>query len=181
MKQILYNIIILFPLLLTIGCKSNKIITEKISSLSDSSAVMILKDEISQKETQIVSLHNDLNRFKEENLNLRSEISIHEINYDTSQPINLETHKPPVSSEVFTISNTQLEKTINKYEVLLQRASIDYENLSTFNRRLESKIEIVENENKTIKSNNNLKTIIFLGLNIIAVVIFHFLNTRFHK
>lgn len=175
MKPIFYIIIVLYPLLLTISCKSNKIITEKISTHSDSSAVMILENEISQKKTQIVSLQSDLNRFKEENLNLRSEISIHEINYDTSQPIDQVTHKPPVSSEVFTISNTQLEKTINKYEVLLQRASIDYENLVNENRLLQFTVESLFNENKISTSNNKIGVKYGVLLQVVLCLMFMFL------
>lgn len=160
-----YKILFIVPLLF-ISCKPKQVITEKISTKSDSSAVVLLEDEISQKETQIASLQSELNRFEEENFNLKSEISTYEINYDTTQPINPVTQKPPISSEIITRSNSQLEKTLNQYEVLLREASIENTHLTTKNINLQLIVEAMKEENKTLKSKSNpgtqLKSKLFL-------------------
>jgi hypothetical protein len=106
MVPLKYKILFITPLLF-ISCKSKQVITEKISTMSDSSAFVLLENEVSQKEIQIISLQSELNRFEEENLNLKSEISTYEINYDTTQPINPVTQKPPISSEIITKSNSR--------------------------------------------------------------------------
>ncbi len=152
MKKILYILIIFIPLLLIVGCKPNQIVTEKISAQSDSSAVVLLENEISQKEIIIAALQSDLTRFKEENLNLMNEVSIHQIKYDTSQPIDSETHNPPISTEIITTSNTQLEKSLKEYELLLREASIENKNLTTQNSNLQLTVESLINENETLKT-----------------------------
>lgn len=154
-----YKILFFVPLLL-ISCKSKQVITEKISSRSDSSAVLLLEDEITQKEIQITSLQSELNRFKEENFTLRNEVSTHEINYDTSQPIDPQTQKPPVSAEIITISDTQLEKNLRDYEILLWASSIENENLTIGNKNLQYTIETLKYDNKIMESDmfaNSLK------------------------
>lgn len=149
-----YKILFIASLLL-ISCKPKQVITEKISTMSDSSAFVLLENEVSQKEIQIISLQSELNRFEEENLILRSEVSTHEINYDTTQPINPVTQKPPISSEIITKSNSQLEKTLNQYEVLLREASIENTHLTTKNINLQLIVEAMKEENKTLKSKSN--------------------------
>ena len=154
MVPLKYKILFIVPLLF-ISCKPKQVITEKISNRTDSSAIVLLENEITQKEIQIYSLQSELNRFEEENLILRSEVSTHEINYDTSQPIDSQTLKPPVSSEIITKSNSQLEKTLNQYEVLLREASIENTHLTTKNFNLQLIVEEMMEENKTLKSKSN--------------------------
>lgn len=165
MVPLKYKILFIVPLLF-ISCKPKQVITEKISSSSDSSAVLMLEEVITQKEIQIISLQSELNRFEEENFNLKSEISTYEINYDTTQPINPVTQKPPISSEIITRSNSQLEKTLNQYEVLLREASIENTHLTTKNINLQLIVEAMKEENKTLKSKSNpgtqLKSKLFL-------------------
>ena len=160
MVPLKYKILFITPLLF-ISCKSKQVITEKISTMSDSSAIVLLENEITQKEIQIYSLQSELNRFEEENLILRSEVSTHEINYDTTQPINPVTQKPPISSEIITRSNSQLEKTIQEYEILLLEASIENTNLKTQNTNLQLTVETLINENKELK----IKTTTSTGFN----------------
>lgn len=157
MVPLKYKILFITPLLF-ISCKSKQVITEKISTMSDSSAFVLLENEVSQKEIQIISLQSELNRFEEENLILRSEVSTHEINYDTTQPINPVTQKPPISSEIITRSNSQLEKTLNQYEVLLREASIENTHLTTKNINLQLTVEALKEENKTLNSKPNSGT-----------------------
>ena len=157
MVPLKYKILFITPLLF-ISCKSKQVITEKISNRTDSSAIVLLENEITQKEIQIYSLQSELNRFEEENLILRSEVSTHEINYDTSQPIDSQTLKPPVSSEIITKSNSQLEKTLNQYEVLLREASIENTYLTTKNSNLQLTVEALKEENKTLNSKPNSGT-----------------------
>jgi hypothetical protein len=138
-----------------------------------------LEDEISQKETQIASLQSDLNRFRDENLILCNEVSTHEINYDTTQPINPDTQKPPISSEKTTTSNTHLQKTINQYEILLRDISIENKNLTTENHNLQLTVESLVEENKELKTEKTSRfrfnhklffLVIFLVLYIIMCI-----------
>jgi cell division protein FtsB len=152
-----YKILFIVPLLF-ISCKPKQVITEEIYYRSDSSAVLVLEEVITQKEIQIFSLQSELNRFEEENFNLKSEISTYEINYDTTQPINPVTQKPPISSEIITRSNSQLEKTLNQYEVLLREASIENTYLTTKNSNLQLTVEALKEENKTLNSKPNSGT-----------------------
>ena len=160
MVPLKYKILFIVPLLF-ISCKPKQVITEEIYYRSDSSAVLVLEEVITQKEIQIISLQSELNRFEEENLILRKDVSTHEINYDTTQPINPETQKPPISSEIITNSNTRLEKTIQEYEILLLEASIENTNLKTQNTNLQLTVETLINENKELK----IKTTTSTGFN----------------
>lgn len=163
-----YKILFIASLLL-ISCKPKQVITEKISSRTDSSAVLMLEEVISQKETQIISLQSELNRFEEENFNLKSEISTYEINYDTTQPINPVTQKPPISSEIITKSNSQLEKTLNQYEVLLREASIENEKHTNELMKLKLTNDFLNKENINLKNETSDKK--YLKILIIFILL----------
>ena len=65
------------------GCKPNQLVTEKIVTKIDNTAVWNLEKELHKKELRVTLLETDLKRAKDENINLSSEISKHEIHYDT--------------------------------------------------------------------------------------------------
>jgi len=163
-----YKILFIASLLL-ISCKPKQVITEKISTKSDSSAVVLLEDEISKKETQIASLQSDLKRFKEENFILRNEVSTHEINYDTTLPINPQTQKPPMSSEIITNSNTQHEKNLNQYEILFQKASIENEKHTNELMKLKLTNDFLNKENINLKNETSDKN--YLKILIIFILL----------
>ncbi|OJV74669.1 MAG: hypothetical protein BGO34_00025 [Bacteroidia bacterium 44-10] len=133
------------------GCKPNQLVTEKVITKIDSTAVWNLEKELHKKEIQITLLETDLKRAKDENINLSSEISKHEIHYDTSAPVDTATGRPPVSSEIISISKSWMEKTIKEYETLIQQTSTENETLITENTNLQLMVKTLVNENKELK------------------------------
>lgn len=133
------------------ACKPNQLITEKVITKIDSTAVWNLEKELHKKELRITLLETDLKRTKDENLNLRSEISKHEIHYDTAAPVDTSTGRPPVSAEIITITKSWMEKTIKEYETLIQQTSIENETLTTENINLQLTVKTLVNENRELK------------------------------
>lgn len=136
------------------ACKPNQLITEKIVTKIDSTAVWNLEKELHKKELQITLLETDLKRAKDENINLSSEISKHEIHYDTTAPVDTSTGRPPVSAEIITISKSWIEKTIKEYETLIQQASTQNETLTTENTNLQLTVKTLVDENRELKEKN---------------------------
>ncbi|HBT85958.1 MAG TPA: hypothetical protein DEB12_08665 [Porphyromonadaceae bacterium] len=95
-------------------------------------------------------MQSDLQRLRDENLRLLNETSTHQISYDTSAPLNSQTGKPPIASEVITISKSTLEQTRKEYETLLQTVTIENESLTRQNRVLHLTVEKLANENKQL-------------------------------
>ena len=133
------------------GCKPNQLVTEKIVTKIDNTAVWNLEKELHKKELRVTLLETDLKRAKDENINLSSEISKHEIHYDTSAPVDTATGRPPVSSEIITINKSWIEKTIKEYETLIQQTSTQNETLTTENTNLQLTVKTLVNENKELK------------------------------
>lgn len=133
------------------ACKPNQLITEKVITKTDSTAVWNLEKELHKKEIQITLLETDLKRTKDENLNLRSEISKHEIHYDTAAPVDTSTGRPPVSTEIITITKSWMEKTIKEYEILIQQTSTQNETLTTENTNLQLTVKTLVDENRELK------------------------------
>ncbi|MDD2328818.1 MAG: hypothetical protein PHZ13_11000, partial [bacterium] len=79
-------LLLLATLLFLVGCKPKQIITEKVVTTIDSSAVISLKNELHAKEIQIETLKTNFKRLSDENSRLLSEASSHTINYDTAAP-----------------------------------------------------------------------------------------------
>lgn len=133
------------------ACKPSQLITERVITRIDSTAVWNLEKELQKKEIQIILLETDLKRTKDENLNLWSEISKHEIHYDTTAPVDTSTGRPPVSAEIITITKSWMEKTIKEYETLIQQTSIENETLTTENINLQLTVKTLVNENRELK------------------------------
>ena len=149
--RIIAAALVIAILQLLTGCKSNQLITEKVVTKIDSTAVWNLEEGLHKKELQITLLETDLKRTKDENINLRSEISKHEIHYDTTAPVDTSTGRPPVSSEITTINKSWIEKTMKEYETLIQQTSTENETLSTENTNLQLTVKTLVNENKELK------------------------------
>ncbi len=128
-----------------------------------------MKKQLHKKELRITLLETDLKRTKDENINLRNEVSKHEIHYDTTAPVDTSTGRPPVSAEIITISKSWIEKTIKEYETLIQQASTQNETLTTENTNLQLTVKTLVDENKELKEKNHRCRqhkiqVIFLGL-----------------
>ena len=154
---------------LLLACKPNQLITEKVITKTDSTAVWNLEKELHEKEIRITLLETDLKRTKDENLNLRNEISKHEIHYDTTAPVDTSTGRPPVSAEIITITKSWMEKTIKEYETLIQQTSTENETLTTENTNLQLTVKTLVNENrelkeKTIAAGNTRSWLFSIGL-----------------
>ena len=143
-------LLLLTVLLFLVGCKTKHTISEKTITKTDSTAIWNLNDSLYKKETLITNMQSDLQRLRDENLRLLNETSTHQISYDTSAPVNPQTGKPPITSEVITISKSTLEQTKKEYETLLQTVTIENESLTRQNRVLHLTVEKLANENKQL-------------------------------
>lgn len=145
-------------LLLSYSCKPQKVITESIVTQSNDSTILQLKDSLRIMATQIAFLESDLKRAREENINLRSETLMYEVNYDTNTTVDSITKRPAVIREVYTVSKKLYEETVREYEILLREASIEIRNLSTINSNLKLINESLEKENLELMSERNSKS-----------------------
>ena len=148
-------LLLLTVLLFLVGCKTKHTISEKTITKTDSTAIWNLNDSLYKKETLITNMQSDLQRLRDENLRLLNETSTHQISYDTSAPVNPQTGKPPITSEVITISKSTLEQTKKEYETLLQTVNIENEFLTRQNRNLQLTVEKLINENKQLSEKTN--------------------------
>ena len=156
-------LLISYIILFSFGCKPQRIVSENVFteskvSQTDNSSVLQLKDSLRIMATQIAILESDLKRAREENINLRSETLMYEVNYDTNTTVDSITKRPAVISEVYTVSNKLYEESVREYEVLLQEASIENRNLSTRNSNLKLINESLEKENLELMSERNSKS-----------------------
>lgn len=163
-KQIIWCIILSLGLIIffATGCKPKQVIQEKIIYKTDSLAITKLRDSLHRQEKKIAILEVDLLRTKEENSKLTNEVSRYETYYDTSKPIVPETGKPPVSSEITTISSSQLEKNLKEQVKLNAEYRIENETLTRVNRNQELIIQSLQEENRDLKE----KTTPTTGFNI---------------
>jgi chromosome segregation ATPase len=145
-------VLLLFTtLLFLVGCKPKQIITEKVVTTIDSSAVISLKNQLHAKEIQIENLQTDFKRLSDENTRLMSEASTHTVNYDTAAPVDPHTGKYPIASETITQNKSQLEKTIKEFEILEQEYKNEIYKLTWVNQNLEYTLEALKVENRTLK------------------------------
>lgn len=138
-------------LLFLVGCKPKQIITEKVVTKIDSTAVISLKNELHAKEIQVENLKTDFKRLSDENTRLMSESSSHTINYDTAAPVDPHTGKYPIASETITQSKSLLEKTIKEFEILEQEYNNEIYKLTKENQNLEYTLETLKEENHSLK------------------------------
>ena len=132
------------------GCKPQQIITEKVVTKVDSTAVNLLQSELKEKTIEVNNLKTDLERLREENIELRSEVSRHEINYDTEAPL-----KPdgsyPIRSEVRTISKTEYDQTIRDHEKATNELKAEIQREVEKNINLEQQVKTLTDENRDLK------------------------------
>ncbi len=144
-------LLLLATLLFLVGCKPKQIITEKVVTTIDSSAVISLKNELHAKEIQIETLKTNFKRLSDENSRLLSEASSHTINYDTAAPVDPHTGKYPIASETITQSKSLLDKTIKEFEILEQEYNNEIYKLTRENQNLDYTLEALKEENHSLK------------------------------
>ncbi len=151
-------IVIALAALLLAGCKQARLVTERRTIETDSTAVWLLRDSLQLQERQIVLLRSDLKRLGEENVSLRSEGLQYEIRYDTAAPIDSLTGKPPVMSERITAHNNRQEKRVNTMEWLQSEWSLQQESLLRANSSLQLTVEQLTRENRELKEKTDPPT-----------------------
>lgn len=139
------------------GCKPNQIITEKVVREVDSTAVLKLQSKVDFQEKTIESLTTDLKRVREENVLLRSEMSSHEINYDTGLPVSPETGKPPIQSETITHSKHEYDRVVTENETLRKEHKKEVNSLETKITNLELTVETLTQENSELQTKETVK------------------------
>ena len=145
-------VLLLFTtLLFLVGCKPKQIITEKVVTKIDSTAVISLKNELHAKEIQVENLKTDFKRLSDENTRLMSEASSHTINYDTAATVDPHTGKYPIASETITQTKSLLEKTIKEFDILEQEYNNEIFKLTRENQNLEYTLETLKEENHSLK------------------------------
>jgi hypothetical protein len=172
-KQKIWAVILTLGLILffATGCKPKQIIQERTVYKSDSLAITKLRDSLYRQEKKIAILEIDLLRTKEENSKLTNEVSRYETNYDTSKPIVPETGKPPIASEITTISKSQLEKNLKEQVKLNAEYRIENEMLTRVNRNQELIIQALQEENRDLKEKTTPTTGFNFKLLFIALII----------
>ena len=145
-------VLLLFTtLLFLVGCKPKQIITEKVVTTIDSSAVISLKNQLHAKEIQVENLQTDFKRLSDENTRLLSEASSHTISYDTTAPVDPHTGKYPIASETITQTKSLLEKTIKEFDILEQEYNNEIFKLTRENQNLDYTLEALKEENHSLK------------------------------
>ena len=144
-------LLLLATLLFLVGCKPKQIITEKVVTKIDSTAVISLKNELHAKEIQVENLKTDFKRLSDENTRLMSEASTLTVNYDTAATVDPHTGKYPIASETITQTKSLLEKTIKEFEILEQEYNNEIFKLTRENQNLEYTLEALKEENLTLK------------------------------
>lgn len=139
-------------LLLLVGCKPKQIIQERVVTKVDSTAIVSLQQQVSARNIVIEMMRSEIEATREENVRLQGEVSKHEINYNTEAPVNPETGKYPIASEVITESRTMLEKSIKEFEILKQEYRKEAEALTQKNSNLELTVKELMEENKDLKA-----------------------------
>lgn len=151
--RIVWTIILVatIAIFLLAGCKPKQIIQERTITKVDSTAIVSLKSELQKKTIEAETLKTDLERFREENIKLRSDVSKHEIKYNTDAPLKPDGYYP-IASEVKTISITEYEKTIKEHEKEIRELNKELQQTTTKNINLEQTVEKLLEENKDLKS-----------------------------
>ncbi len=163
-------VVLLIVLLIIIGCKPKQIIQEKVVTKIDSSQVITLKDELKKKTIEVELLKTDLERIRDENIRLQSEVSSHVINYDTGAQIKPDGQYPK-ANETITQSKSVYENTIKQLEFLSQTYGKKVDSLITLNKNLQQSIELVTNENKSLSGKTTPTTGFNFRLFLIGIVV----------
>ncbi len=152
-KEIIWCIILSLGLIIffATGCKPKEILHVRTVTTIDSTAVLKLSSEVSKLTKENATLKTDLERFREENIRLRSEVSKHEINYNTDAPLKPDGYYP-IASEVKTISKTEYDRAIKEYEKVVEELKKEIEHQELVSTNLEQTVQKVAEENKDLKN-----------------------------
>jgi predicted RNase H-like nuclease (RuvC/YqgF family) len=152
-KEIIWCIILSLGLIIffATGCKPKEILHVRTVTAIDSTAVLNLSSEVSKLTKENATLKTDLERFREEVIKLRSEVSKHEINYNTDAPLKPDGYYP-IASEVKTISKTEYDRAIKEYEKVVGELKKEIQHQELVSTNLEQTVQKVAEENKDLKN-----------------------------
>lgn len=185
--------ITLLPALLLAGwgCKPGRVVTERVITRVDSTAVHALTDSLYRKEVQVTFLQAVLKQAREENTRVASETRQHVIRYDTAAPPDTLTGKRPVSSEVITSISSRYQKTVEDDAELQSMRAAAREILDLEHRNQASAVEkhALEDRSfteKTSTSRFNLKQFLAgvavgIAIGIIAGIWLNRIISRFTR
>ena len=139
-KEIIWCIILSLGLIIffATGCKPKEILHVRTVTAIDSTAVLNLSSEVSKLTKENATLKTNLERFREEIIKLRSEVSKHEINYNTDAPLKPDGYYP-----------------IKEYEKEISELNKELQQTATKNINLEQTVEKLTSENKDLKTKIN--------------------------
>lgn len=122
------------------GCKPQQVVKERYVLHSDSSVVASLREELNQRTVEVMTLKTDINRMREENTRLQSEITTHVINYDTTAKVNPDGQYPK-AQEIISTSKQKLERQLQENETIIKELNREVEALLTKNVNLEYELQ----------------------------------------
>lgn len=154
----------LFILLLLASCKPTQIITERV--VTDSTEIVNLTKQLQSKTDEVTTLKAEINKVREENTKLQSELTTHIINYDTTAIVNPD-GKYPIAQEVISTSKHILEKKLQENETIISEYKKEVENLMNENSVLEYKLKMMQEyeskiDTKTPNQTSKLKYILWI-------------------
>ena len=179
MKKKCTLISLLFALII-IGCKPVQTIQERHITTVDSTAILTLKEVISQQVQELHTMRTALEQSRQENTRLSNEILSHTINYDTGGTVDATTGKYPIASETTTSNKSVLDRTIKEHQTQVQEYERDIKAMSQRNSNLQYEVESLRDENIELKSKTtqwfNFKSFIYgiVGGFILMIVLLAF-------
>lgn len=177
-KKIIWAIILASALIVffATGCKPKQIIQERVVTKVDSTAFARLINEVSKMDILVEMMKSEIKATREENARLQSEVSTHEIKYDTAAQL-----KPdgtyPKASETITESRSVLEKTIKELETTNMEYQKENKTLTRINTNLEMTVTALKDENRELKEKITPTTgfnfrLFFSGIGVGALLMF---------
>lgn len=177
MKKYLFTLLALA----LFSCKPTQIITEKVETKVDSTAILFLQAELSKYATVNEELMANNIRIKNENMKLLAENLTHKIEYDTEGEVNPQTGEYPKKSEEKTESKYELEKAIKEIDILKQEHIIEIKKYEHQVSNLSAQVESLTKINSDLKSKEkptfHLKSFLWgIITGLILVLIFFILR-----
>ncbi len=151
LSRLVMMTVLLALLLAGWGCKPARVVTERVVTGVDSTAVHVLSDSVYRQERAVASLQASLKRAREENTRVASETRQHVIRYDTTAPPDTLTGKRPISSEVITTISTRYEKTVEDDAELQSAGAVSRGSLALEHRSQASAVEKHAREDRILK------------------------------
>ncbi len=139
------------------SCKPTQIITERVETKVDSTAILFFQSELSKQAQVNEKLLTENIRIKNENTKLLAENSTHKIEYDKDGKVNPNTGEYPKKSEEKSESKYELEKAIKEIDILKQEHNIEINKFENQVSNLTAQVESLTKINSDLKSKEKPK------------------------